>query len=326
MVYNRLLYTKLLIYERGKSQLKTEYLRSFYYTARCKSISKASKELHITQPGLSKQLQKLEDNFSVPLLKRSNKGVLLTEIGEKVFDYAETILHLEENLYNQIEKIKSKNEHLVIAACENFGSFYFASKIHGFEKNYHTLKVKIDTFNSSDVLNKILKHEYNLGIIIGMENCDHLFFEKNCNQCQYIDKHDFFEDSLVLCASKDFEKDKITEENIKNIPIIMREKDSSAYNLINKFVSQIGFDIDKLNVSLISNSVNITKQSIINGSTLGFLPRSSINLELERKLLKIIDIESEHNELLDFQYSLIKRQDYQLNQHEKLFYDFILSV
>lgn len=311
---------------RGENKVKIEYLKSFYYTAKCKSISKASKTLHITQPGLSKQLQKLEDSFSVPLLKRSNKGVILTEVGEKVFDYAETILHLEENLYNQIEKIKSKNEHLVIAACENFGSFYFASKIHGFEKNYNNLKVKIDTFNSSDVLNKILKHEYNLGMIVGMENCDHLFFEKNCDQCPYIDKHDFFEDSLVLCASKDFEKDKITESNIKNIPIIMREKDSSAYNLINKFITKIGFDINKLNISLISNSVNITKQSIINGSTLGFLPRSSINLELQQKLLKTVNIKSEHIELLDFQYSLIKRKDYQLNQHEQNFYDFILGI
>ena len=306
--------------------MKIEYLKSFYYTARCKSISKASEALHITQPGLSKQLQKLEENFSLPLLKRSNKGVILTEVGQKVFDYAETILHLEENLYNEIEKIKNKNKHLVIAACQNFGSFYFASKIHKFEENYNELRVKIDTFNSSDVLNKVLKHDYNLGILAGMENCDHLFFEKNCDQCPYIDKHDFFKDSLVLCAANDFEQDLITEKELKNIPIIMREKDSSAYNLIDNFFSKINYKTAELNVSFVSNSVNITKQSIINGSSLGFLPRSSINLELERKLIKIVDIETEHADLLDFEYSLIKRKDYQLNQHEKLFYDFILEI
>lgn len=114
--------------------MKIEYLRSFYYIVKCKSISKASKTLHITQPGLSKQLQKLEDNFSAPLLKRSNKGVKLTEVGKKVFDFAETILHLEKNLYSEVKRIKNKNEQLVIAACQNFGSFYFASKIHKFEK------------------------------------------------------------------------------------------------------------------------------------------------------------------------------------------------
>jgi DNA-binding transcriptional LysR family regulator len=306
--------------------MKIEYLKSFYYTARCKSISKASKTLHITQPGLSKQLQKLEENFSLPLLKRSNKGVFLTEIGQKVFDYAETILHLEENLYNEIEKIKNKNNHLVIAACQNFGSFYFASKIHNFEENYNNLRVKIDTFNSSDVLNNVLKHDYNLGILAGMENCDHLFFEKNCDECPYIDKYDFFEDSLVLCASSEFEQELITEKELKEIPIIMREKDSSAYNLINNFLAEIEIDINNLNISLVSNSVNITKQSIINGTTLGFLPKSSIKTELEKEMLKIIDINSEKTELLNFNYSLIKRKDYQLNQYEQNFYNFILGI
>jgi DNA-binding transcriptional LysR family regulator len=306
--------------------VKIEYLRSFYYTARCKSISKASEALHISQPGLSKQLQKLEENFSLPLLQRSNKGVILTEIGQKVFDYAETILHLEENLYNEIEKIKNENKHLVIAACQNFGSFYFASKIHKFEENYNELRIKIDTFNSSDVLNNVLKHDYNLGILAGMENCDHLFFEKNCDECPYIDKYDFFEDSLVLCASTEFEQELITEKELKEIPIIMREKDSSAYNLINNFLTEIGININSLNISLVSNSVNITKQSIINGTTLGFLPKSSIKSELKKEMLKIIDINSEKTELLNFNYSLIKRKDYQLNQHEQNFYDFILGI
>lgn len=306
--------------------MKIDYLKSFYYTARCKSISKASRALHITQPGLSKQLQKLEDDFSVPLLKRSNQGVLLTNVGKKVFDYAETIMELEENLYNQIEKMKEKNENLVIAACENFGSFYFASKIHQFENNYDDLRVKIDTFNSSDVLNSILKNQYNLGIIIQMDNYDHLFFEKNCDECLFISEHEFFDDSLVLCASKNFEKNQIKEEDLKKIPIIMREKEASAYKLINKYIKEIGYDISELNVSFVSNSVNITKQAIINGNSFGFLPRSSINLELERELIKIVDIESEHNQLLDYKYSLIKRDNYHLSKHEKLFYDFILSI
>ena len=81
-----------------------------------------------------------------------------------------------------------------------------------------------------------------------------------------------------------------------------------------------------MNISLVSNSVNITKQSIINGTTLGFLPKSSIKTELEKEMLKIIDINSEKTELLNFNYSLIKRKDYQLNQYEQNFYNFILGI
>jgi len=43
-------------------------------------------------------------------------------------------------------------------------------------------------------------------------------------------------------------------------------------------------------------------------------------------MLKIIDINSEKTELLNFNYSLIKRKDYQLNQYEQNFYNFILGI
>jgi DNA-binding transcriptional LysR family regulator len=311
---------------KGEVFFKIDYLRSFYYTARCKSISKASETLHISQPGLSKQLQKLEEDFEATLFERSNKGVILTKIGKKVFDYAESILQLEKNLYNEIEKMKNKEEQLNIAACQNFGSFYFASKIHKFEKDYSNLQIKINTYNSSKVLNKVLNHDYTLGILVGMENCDHLFFEKDCQNCPYIDKIDFFEDQLVLCASQNFDRDLITTDEIEDLSIIIRENDSSAYNLINDFLNKNNINIDDLNLSFISNSVNITKQAVINGDSLAFLPKSAVTVELARNVLKIIDIDCDFKELLHFKYSIIKRKDYQLNDEEEKFKNFILSV
>ena len=64
------------------------YLRSFYTTVKFNSISKAAKELHLTQPGLSMQLQSLENEIGSKLLNRSNKGVELTDEGAVVSEYA----------------------------------------------------------------------------------------------------------------------------------------------------------------------------------------------------------------------------------------------
>jgi len=74
--------------------MNLQYLKAFYVTVQLNSISKAAKELHVTQPGLSMQLQSLEKDLEVTLLTRSNKGVKLTEAGEVVFDYANTILSM----------------------------------------------------------------------------------------------------------------------------------------------------------------------------------------------------------------------------------------
>ena len=55
---------------------------SFIEVKHTRSLSKASKILHISQPALSKQIQKLEADLEVTLLKRSAQGVELTEAGE----------------------------------------------------------------------------------------------------------------------------------------------------------------------------------------------------------------------------------------------------
>lgn len=71
------------------------YLKSFYMTVKCNSISRAAKKLHLTQPGLSIQIQNLENEVGATLLERSNKGVELTEEGQIVFEHANTMLSLE---------------------------------------------------------------------------------------------------------------------------------------------------------------------------------------------------------------------------------------
>ena len=59
-----------------------EAVRSFIKVKHTRSLSKASKILHISQPALSKQIRKLEADLEVTLLKRSAQGVELTEAGE----------------------------------------------------------------------------------------------------------------------------------------------------------------------------------------------------------------------------------------------------
>ena len=62
--------------------MNLQYLKAFYVAVQLNSISKAAKHLHLTQPGLSMQIQSLEKDLGVTLFIRSNKGVELTEAGK----------------------------------------------------------------------------------------------------------------------------------------------------------------------------------------------------------------------------------------------------
>ena len=68
--------------EQNLSQYKI-----FYEVAKAGNISKAAKELYISQPAISKAISKLEDSLGLSLFTRSSRGVQLTSEGEILFEH-----------------------------------------------------------------------------------------------------------------------------------------------------------------------------------------------------------------------------------------------
>ncbi|MDZ5044265.1 LysR family transcriptional regulator, partial [Clostridium perfringens] len=106
------------------------YLRSFYTTVKCNSISKAAKQLHLTQPGVSMQIQKLENDINFKLLNRSNTGVSLTSAGEIIFEFAESMLSIEDNLQKKLYELKNINSKLIISCCKSLGEHVMPCSIY----------------------------------------------------------------------------------------------------------------------------------------------------------------------------------------------------
>ena len=79
----------------------------FYTVANAGNISKAAKELYISQPAISKSIQKLEDGLECKLFSRSSRGVVLTDEGRLLYDHVseafEALNEGEEKLKRSIE-------------------------------------------------------------------------------------------------------------------------------------------------------------------------------------------------------------------------------
>ena len=58
--------------------------RAFYAVAECKSFSKATELLHVSQPAISRSVKELEEQLDTQLFIRGSKSVKLTENGEKL--------------------------------------------------------------------------------------------------------------------------------------------------------------------------------------------------------------------------------------------------
>jgi LysR family nitrogen assimilation transcriptional regulator len=86
-------------------------LRSLHYFVRIAelgSITRAAAHLHVAQPALTRHIQRLEDELSVALFTRANRGVRLTEAGQKLLDGASRILR---DLERTGDEIRAQDAH-----------------------------------------------------------------------------------------------------------------------------------------------------------------------------------------------------------------------
>ena len=119
-------------------------LKSFNEVALCKSISKASIKLNISQSSLSRQIQDLESDLNTLLFIRHQKGVILTEQGENLLNavnkISDSISDFEKKLIDK--KIKPSGK-LTVNTTVGFGSTWLTPRINKFINKYPQMDISL---------------------------------------------------------------------------------------------------------------------------------------------------------------------------------------
>jgi len=73
-------------------QVNFEYYKTFCVVAESKSITEASKKLYISQPAITKTIKLLENILGFSLFERTNRGIILTEEGTKLYAHIKPLI------------------------------------------------------------------------------------------------------------------------------------------------------------------------------------------------------------------------------------------
>jgi DNA-binding transcriptional LysR family regulator len=120
-----------------------EYYKVFYYVALNKSITEAANRLSLTQPSVSKSIQKLEEQLNCKLFTRTKRGVVLTTEGEALWNRIEPAYELIQSAERELSAIESlESGTLSIAATEMGFGIYVLPAITKFLKDYPNIKVE----------------------------------------------------------------------------------------------------------------------------------------------------------------------------------------
>ena len=255
--------------------MNINYLNSFLEVVKDNSISKAAKNLHMTQSALSQQIQALEKLLSCELMIRSNKGIGLTEEGEIVQSYSETLINIYENMLKELEQCKKSNmQNIKISSCSAVGQYLLPCTLHLYKKDRGGIKFSLKSEDSKEVIDHVLDCSYDIGFIDSEVNLDGIECFRICNN-----------DLVFVYSSKrDIPKDPLTLEDIYSLPLILSSEGTTTRELIKGLLSNN--NINNLNIEMELDSIEAIKASVIADHGVSILPYTSVKKEIYSKVLK----------------------------------------
>ena len=130
------------------------------------NVSTAADALHTSQPGVSKQIQLLEEELGEQIFHRSGKRLTgITEPGQLVLEMAERILREAENIKRVGEDFTKVDEgSLSIATTHTLARYRLPPAIKGFVERYPNIRLHIHQGNPSQVTQMIVNGEADIGI------------------------------------------------------------------------------------------------------------------------------------------------------------------
>lgn len=248
--------------------------RIFYTVAKTKNISKAAKELYISQPAISKSIQKLEDSLGCELFRRSSRGVLLTEEGELLYTHVssafETLTLGEDKLKNSLELGVG---HLKIGVSSTLCKYMLLPYLKEFTKQYPHINISIVCQSTNESLLMLEDNKIDIGLIARPDSSRALSFYP------IMEIEDIFvatTNYLDILMSRGVPKDQILQSST----LMLLDKQNMTRQYIDDYLQENQIETrDLIEVSSMDLLIDFAKINL----GVGCVIRQFVTTELEKK-------------------------------------------
>jgi DNA-binding transcriptional LysR family regulator len=244
-----------------------------------KSFSKAADKVFRTQPAVSIAIRRLEEEIGLSLLDRTQKSPVLTEAGQVVYDYAQRILALRNQIGQAITEMQSlKKGRVRVGANESTTLYLLPELILTFRERHPEVKVEIYRHVSSHLPREVLDRNVDFALMASEpEDRD-------------IEAFPVLKDELALIMSPKHPLATRTSVKIKELGtesfIAHNVKSGSRVKVVEAFARQH----TPLNITLELATIETIKRFVQKRMGLAFVPRMCVREELERGVLVSVPV------------------------------------
>lgn len=258
-----------------------ELYRIFYVVANNKNITKASEELNISQPAISKSIKNLEEQLGGQLFVRTKRGVVLTEEGEEFYKYIKQAIEFINNAENKFsDLINLETGCIKIGISKTLTKEFLLPYLKEFNRLYPKIDIQIKTNVASELIYKLKNGLIDI-VILNLNNIQYgndieITKCKKTNDCFVVNK-----------KYKELINKEIELKDLNNYPLVLQSKGSNTRDFLDDFTKKNNV-ILKPHIEL--SSYSLVLEFVKNGFGIGYVTKEYVKKELENKELYEIKI------------------------------------
>lgn len=280
-------------------------LKVFQSVAKNLSFTKASQDLFVSQPAITKHIQELETTYQTRLFDRQGSKICLTESGKLLLEHCERILEDYKRLEYEMHLLHNEyTGELKLGASTTVAQYVLPPMLASFISKFPQVSLSLMNGNSREIEIALQEHRIDLGLVEGVFRLPNLKYTT------------FLEDELVTVirtGSKLSVGDEITPDELRSLPLVLRERGSGTLDVFERALLQHNIKLSSLQVLMYLGSTESIKLFLEHTDCLGVVSIRSISRELYAGQLRVVEIKG-MSMLRDFSFAQPQGQESGLAQ------------
>lgn len=258
-------------------------LHIFVSVVEKKSFSRASEQIHLSQPTVSTHIKELEAHFQCRLLDRLGKVTEPTRAGVILYDYAKRMLALKQETHSAMLDFLGHTKGQLIIGGSTIPAGYILPRMMGaFKIAFPDVSIHMTVGDTGQMTRAVKDGELELGLVGAKINDPDIVQEK------------LIEDEMKLVVPSGHEwadRESVTCKALLSQPFIAREQGSGTWNTVLSGMEKAGVDVSRLEPAVtMGNSVSVI-QGILNNVGISILSTIAVTEELARGRLHALSVE-----------------------------------
>ncbi len=257
-------------------------LKVFQTVAKNLSFTKASQELFVSQPAITKRIQELESDFQTRLFERQGSKITLTGAGEVLLEHCERILGEYKRMEYEMHSLHNECAgELRLGASTTIAQYVLPPLLARFIGKYPKVSLSLLNGNSRDIELALQEKHIDLGLVEGVVRLPNLKYTS------------FLEDELVAVVRSGNKlpvEDEILPDDLLKLPLVLRERGSGTLDVFEKALARHEIKLSSLPVLMYLGSTESIKLFLETTDCLGIVSIRSVSRELYSGRLQVIEI------------------------------------